>query len=224
MRRLPTLLAMTFIGITLTRVAVLASGPLGAGWLGWLFAVGLGAGVYLAAYWMKVSDAGTKAAASMTLAFFVLADLAFNNAEVYRHMAAQGTWEDWMLRVAGLVYASFPTLAAALLGWLQGRVDRLPPAPMRKGAIFPRIKLWIAAQIDAQIPQDAGSAPQGPQILDAAGTSALDAPQTERSLRVYECVCGRTFVKQTAYAAHKRHCAAGDLQPVDPTTETVEKE
>jgi hypothetical protein len=208
---------MTFIGITLTRVAVLASGPLGAGWLGWLFAVGLGAGVYLAAYWMKVADAGTRTAASVTLAFFVLADLAFNNAEVYRHMADAGTWGDWMLRVAGLVYASFPTLAAALLGWLQGRVDRLPPAPMRKGAIFPRIKLWIAAQIDSQIPQS-------PQILGAAGAPALDAPEAARSLRVYECACGRTFVKQTSFAAHKRHCAAGDSQAAEPATETKEKE
>jgi hypothetical protein len=205
MRRLPTILAGTFVAITLARVAALASSALGAGLLGWPFAIGLGAGVYLCAYWLKVADDRTRVAALVSLTFFALSDLVFNMGEVYRGMLANGTWSDWLLRVAGIVYAAFPTLAVGLLGWLQGRVDRLPPAPMRKSALLPRIKLWFAAQLDASIPQAADSAPQ----------AELAAPEDARRLRVYECACGRRFVGQQAYAAHKRHCTAQAAEPAD---------
>ena len=202
MRRLPTILAGTFVAITLARVAMLANGALGAGGLGWPFAIGLGAGVYLCAYWLKVADDRMRIAALVSLVFFALSDLVFNTSEVYRGMLANGTWSDGLLRVAGIVYAAFPTLAVGLLGWLQGRVDRLPVAPMRKSAILPRIRLWFAAQLDASIPQAADAEPpHAPQ-------PALAAPEDPRRLRVYECACGRSFASQQAYAAHRRHCTA----------------
>lgn len=205
MRRMPTLLALSFVGITLARVAALAGGTLGAGLLGWPFAVGLGLGVYLCSYWLKVSDGKTRAAAMVSLVFFAISDLIFNLSEVYRGMLANGTWNDALLRLAGIVYAAFPTLAVGLLGWLQGNVDRLPPAPMRKGAILPRIKLWFAAQIDSATPQ---AAAQDSQMIGAAAQPALAAPEAARSLRIYECACGRTFASQPSYAAHRRHCTA----------------
>ena len=222
MRRLPTILAMTFVVITLARVADLAGGALGAGWMGWPFAIGLGAGVYLCSYWLKVADDRTRVAALVSLVFFALADLVFNTSEVYRGMLANNTWGDGLLRLAGIVYAAFPTVAVGLLGWLQGRVDRLPPSPMRKSAILPRIKLWFAAQIDATIPQAAEPAPQlAPQnllVIEAAAQGALAAPDAARRLRVYDCACGRTFASQPAYAAHRRHCAA---QVADPASLAV---
>jgi hypothetical protein len=217
MRRLPTILAGTFIAITLARVAALAQGPLGAGFLGWLFAVGLGAGVYTASYWLKVSDVNTQRAALAALGFFVIADLVFNGAEVYRHMLASGAWADWMLRGAGAIYAVFPTLAAGLMGWLQGRVDRLPPAPMRKGAILPRIKLWFAAQLDLATPQ---AAVQDSQVIEAAAQPAIAAPEAARRLRVYTCACDAEFASQQSYAAHRRHCAA---QAADVAAQGAEK-
>jgi len=212
MRRLPTILAGTFVAITLARVAALANGALGAGGLGWPFAIGLGAGVYLCSYWLKVADDKTRVAALVSLVFFALSDLVFNTSEVYRSMLANGTWGDWLLRVAGIVYAAFPTLAVGLLGWLQGRVDRLPPVPMRKTALLPRIKLWFAAQIDASIPQAADAEPQ------RAPQPALAAPEDARRLRVYECACGRSFPSQQAYAAHRRHCTARAAEPADSAT------
>lgn len=170
MRRLPTILAGTFVAITLARVAALANGALGAGWLGWPFAIGLGAGVYLCSYWLKVADDKTRVAALVSLVFFALSDLVFNTSEVYRGMLADGTWGDWLLRLAGIVYAAFPTLAVGLLGWLQGRVDRLPPTPVRKGAILPRIRFWLAAQIDGNLPECAvSSAAQQIIIPESAG-------------------------------------------------------
>jgi len=160
MRRMPTWLALSFVGITLARVAALAGGALGAGVLGWPFAVGLGLGVYMCSYWLKVADSHTRVAAGVSLGFFALADLIFNMSEVYRGMLATGAWADRMLQVAGIVYAAFPTIAVGLLGWLQGRVDKLPPAPVRKGAILPRIRLWIAAQIDGNMPESSGNMPE----------------------------------------------------------------
>jgi hypothetical protein len=217
---------MTFVVITLARVATLASGALGAGLLGWPFAIGLGVGVYLCSYWLKVADNKTRTAALFSLVFFALADLVFNTSEVYRGMLANNTWGDGLLRLAGIVYAAFPTLAVGLLGWLQGRVDRLPPATMRKSALLPRIKLWFAAQIDANIPQAADAelqrAPQAaphavqrPQVIEAAAQGALSAPEAARRLRIYECACGRTFASQPAYAAHRRHCAAQAAEPAN---------
>ena len=219
MRRLPTILAGTFVAITLARVAALANGTLGAGGLGWPFAIGLGTGVYLCAYWLKVADDRMRIAALVSLVFFALSDLVFNTSEVYRGMLTNGTWGDGLLRLAGIVYAAFPTLAVGLLGWLQGRVDRLPPAPMRKTALLPRVKLWFAAQLDAAIPEAADAE------LQRAPQPELAAPEAARRLRVYECACGRSFAGQHAYAAHCRHCAVhvvdsavAEDEPATPST------
>lgn len=129
MRKIPQLLALLFLVITLSRVASLAAYGLGAGPLGWAFSIGLGAGVFTSAYWTRTDQVRRKALGA--LIFFVLTDLTFNAAEVYRHMLAAGTWRDPVLRVAAVVYAGFPTVAASLLGWLQGAIDRLPPLPAR---------------------------------------------------------------------------------------------
>ena len=203
MRKLPQVLAVLFLAITLSRVASLAGNGLGAGLLGWFFSAGLGAGVFISAYWLRVEALRRKALTA--LAFFLLCDLVFNAAEVYRHMLASGAWSDGILRVAGIIYACFPTLAAALLGWLQGGIDRLPPTPARRTALIPRIRVAAAAWFDTTFPQAA------PQPAAEAQADAQAAPQTApRALlatRSYEC-CGRSFPSQQSFAAHRRHCAA----------------
>jgi len=117
---MPFVLAGVFIAITLTRVASLTAGIMGAGWLGWLFAAGLGFGVLLYAYWLRSKTLGGRA--KVGLLFLVLVDGGFNLAEVYRHMIAQGTWNDGLLKAAGITYGIFPTLACLLLGWLAGGI------------------------------------------------------------------------------------------------------
>ena len=167
MRRMPFVLAGVFIAITLTRVASLTAGIMGAGWLGWLFAAGLGFGVLLYAYWLRSKTLGGRA--KVGLLFLVLVDGGFNLAEVYRHMIAQGTWNDGLLKAAGITYGIFPTLACLLLGWLAGGIALLPPVPMAKTAVIPRVKLWIAAQFDNALPSptDSGKPEPAPQLTEA---------------------------------------------------------
>jgi len=205
MKHLPFLLAGVFIAITLTRVASLAANTLGAGWLGWAFAVGLGVGVLVFAYWLKSNGVGIRSAALTSLVIFIVADGLFNSAEVYRHMVAAGTWGDPLLRLAGVVYALFPTLAVGLLGWLIGRIDRLPPAPMRKTAILPRIRLWLAAQVDAALPPAEVGATQ--EIAGAA-QPPVSLAQPAQPAKQYVCACGRVAQTPQEFAGHVRHCAA----------------
>jgi hypothetical protein len=120
-RRLPLALSAMFLAITLARVANLAAGPLHAGVLGWLYAVGLGLAVYTAAFWTRTAT--TRRSAAITLAFFVLVDCYMNLVDVLRVADMSTTW----LLIAAWAYGLFPTLAVGLLGLLQAQISRLPP-------------------------------------------------------------------------------------------------
>ncbi|MBM3135822.1 MAG: hypothetical protein FJZ89_11200 [Chloroflexi bacterium] len=163
---MPFVLASVFIAITLARVASLTADIMGAGYLGWFFAAGLGFGVLLYAYWLR--SKALYGRARIGLLFLVLVDGGFNLAEVYRHMIAQGTWNDGLLKAAGITYGVFPTLACLLLGWLAGGIALLPPSPMAKTAVIPRVKLWIAAQFDNALPApvDNGKTEATPQLTE----------------------------------------------------------
>ena len=202
MRRMPFVLAGVFIAITLTRVASLTAGIMGAGWLGWLFAAGLGFGVLLYAYWLRSKTLGGRA--KVGLLFLVLVDGGFNLAEVYRHMIAQGTWNDGLLKAAGITYGIFPTLACLLLGWLAGGIALLPPVPMRRTAVLPRIRLWIAAQLDSALPQADADAMQGQGHLPQSDAIPVQLPQPAKQ---YVCPCGDVEHSPQAFAGHARGCA-----------------
>lgn len=189
MKHIPNILALLFLSITLTRVAELA-GLLGAGLLGWLFAAGLGLGVYGAAYWQRSTDTALRRAAGVTLVFFTLADGLFNSADVWRTLTTIGVVSvapfvvtDPVLALAGLLYAVFPTTAAALLGWMQGHVDR-QPAPVARASLGGVIRAgWrvVIARIDAAgAPRrdiDATDAPKPAELAAGDATPATpDAP------------------------------------------------
>lgn len=129
MRRLPTILAGLFIVITLSRVAWFAADALKAGPMGYVFSAGLGVAVYASSYWTRTQT--TRKAAVISLVLFVMADGYFNLTEVVRAIDWDGA--DKMVRTAAVVYGVFPTCAAALLGWLQSSVNRLPPAQHKPG-------------------------------------------------------------------------------------------
>jgi hypothetical protein len=127
MKNAPTLLSLLFLAILVQRVASLVSDPLGAGLLmGWTFALAISACVFLSAYWLKSKDKGVKLAATISLVLFALADFILNGIEVYRHLDATGAWDKPALQWAGVVYAAMPTVASMALGFLQGRIGRLP--------------------------------------------------------------------------------------------------
>jgi hypothetical protein len=200
MRKLPTILAGLFIAITLARVASFSAEAMQAGVLGWIFSIGLGLSVYASAYWTRVSASSrdgsedkrsraTRIAAWASLILFATADGFFNLAEVLR------TVTDSNLRNAAYLYGMFPTLAAALLGALQGYVDRLPVAPQRNN-IPAALRAYAVGKL--KIPVDA------PQLTEVANAQPqLPAKHTEQ--QPYKCVdCERTFAKQNSLAAHMR--------------------
>ena len=181
MRHLPYTLALLFIGITLTRVADLAANELGAGILGWAFALGLGAGVYGSSYWTKAADDRLRRAAGWTLGFFVVCDLVFNGAEVYQHMRRTGALADVVLMLAGVFYAVFPTVAAGLLGWLQGHVDR-QPKPIQRTPFWRRIRLALYAGLDRALPQADAESFRDDQKLSAGSGKFLDGDADHKKL------------------------------------------
>lgn len=127
-RRLPLALSAIFLAITLARVANLAAGPLHAGVLGWLYAVGLGVAVYTAAFWTRTAT--TRRSALLALSFFVLVDCYMNLVDVLRVADMSTTW----LLIAAWAYGLFPTLAVGLLGLLQAQISRLPPVHSKSQA------------------------------------------------------------------------------------------
>lgn len=153
MRKSPTILAMVFILITLVRVAEFSDTRMKAGWLGWLFSIALGAGVYFFAWFTRdhISKAeGTDRRSLIVqrwawgaLAFFVVVDGIFNGAEVWLSVQPAGA----LMVITTLIYGVFPTLAAAALGALQGHVDKLPSPPPSKYAIIPAIRKMIASRV-----------------------------------------------------------------------------
>lgn len=137
MKKLPLILAGGFLFITLARVAAFSANSMQAGFLGWIFATGLGLAVFVSAYFTRVSvtdKSGAEARrsryariiATVNLVLFVVVDGFFNLAEVLLNVT------DPNLQVAAWTYGIFPTVAAALLGALQGAVDRLPTPPRRE--------------------------------------------------------------------------------------------
>lgn len=144
MRRIPFALAGLFVALTLTRVAWFASDALHAGPLGYLFSVGMGAAVYASSYWTRTQT--TRRAALVSLALFVASDGYFNLTEVVRSIEWYSVGP--MVQIAAVVYGLFPTCAAALLGWLQSSINRLPPVAHKQGQIGQMRTILVQRVID----------------------------------------------------------------------------
>ena len=158
MRHAPIVLAGLFVAITIPRVASLSANTLGGGLLGWLFSIGLALGVFVSAYWLRWDYSDPQyarlkrdvyRASLVSLTFFVVVDTACNWAEVYLYMARAGLLADPITKTVGGIYAIFPTLAVALLGYLAGKVSKAPLA--RKG-LMQRIEIAIATLLDTKLP------------------------------------------------------------------------
>lgn len=136
MRNNPSRLAFFFIVITVTRVALFAVSGLQVGWMGYAFAVGLAAGVYLFAYFLRFEE--SRVPAAIGLVFFLVADMWFNEFENVRTLSTMSLISSdanflgidpqslrYGMQVSALVFGAFPTVAAALLGWLQAGAERV---------------------------------------------------------------------------------------------------
>lgn len=215
MRKAPTILAVVFIVITLARVAEFSANRMQAGLLGWLFSMGLGAGVYLSAYFTRehVASRETEKGEKIdrrsktvqdwawgALLFFVVIDGLFNIAEVWSAVDPQ----DILMKVATGAYGAFPTLAAALLGALQGHVDRLPKPPAQANAnIALSLRKTIVSRLEAYAggSQDRVSVSQDNQpVLELAPIEK----QVAQALAFHCPSCARSYASQQALAAHMR--------------------
>lgn len=162
MRQNPQRLALFFIAITIARVAFFVALGLQVGWMGYAFAVGLAAGVYVSAYFLRFKE--TKWAALTSLTVFMLTDLWFNEFENIRtvstaqlinddanFMSIDATTIRYSMQFSALVFGAFPTLAAALLGWLQSGVERVQVLKTRSW--FGKFGVGIMAKFESYFPE-----------------------------------------------------------------------
>lgn len=164
MKRLPLLLGLIFISVTVHRVALFSGG----GFNGWAVALALAIGVFLSAYFTEMKT--TSKPALVALVAFVLVDGLFNVSEVLKWSVEQGRWDFalkfsdqtsvYIYRFADPLYGIFPTLAAAMLGWLSKAAEKLivNRKVNWKDRLLNGITDWLlggaqpAAQNDAQNP------------------------------------------------------------------------
>jgi hypothetical protein len=162
MRQAPYRLALFAVSLTIIRVAVYVVFGLQVGWLGYLFAAFVGGGVYVCAYFARHKD--SRWAALFGLAFFMAVDMIFNVGEVVRTLSAQQLiapasnfldMDAVVLRHAmqwsALVFAVFPTIAAALLGWLQAGAEKVQS--LRGRSWFGKVGIAIAAKVERAFPE-----------------------------------------------------------------------
>jgi hypothetical protein len=165
MKRLPLILGLIFISVTVHRVALFSGG----GFNGWIVALGLAIGVFLSAYFSELKT--TSKPALVALVAFVLVDSLFNVSEVLKWSVEQGRWDFtlkfseqtsiYIYRISDPIFGIFPTLAAALLGWLSKSTERL--IVNRKGNWKDRLLngfiTWIFGNDSETVPAISGKIP-----------------------------------------------------------------
>lgn len=178
LRNAPTIAVFVALVIQVTRVSDFGV-RINAGWLAYVYAIFLGATIFVLAYWdgrlkydataapeetaryaqqkrMERLHIRARNAARLWLTLFLFIDGSLNFAET---MAALPTtisiWE-----VAGaMVYGVFPTLAAFGLGSLQALLDKIPQG-VSKPSWFGKLADKLLAMLDASLGEVAQVAPQ----------------------------------------------------------------
>lgn len=210
MRKLPTVLAFVFIVITLWRVGQFADARMVGGWPGWVFSIGIGAGVFIAAYFTRDSitikdngkedrrSANVKSWAWGLLIFCVVGDGLFNLSEVWYTVNPKWDAGNWLIILATFVFGLFPTFAAAGFGALQGHVDRLPtpPANERTSILLALRKRAVRFLLPPVEPT------KSQQIEQPAPVAVVPPPVVEQS-HLFNCLCGYGTNDPKAWAGHK---------------------
>ena len=201
MKRFPLLLGMLFITVTIRRVAHFAGGDA----LAWTFSIALAMSVYISAY--LTGWATTRRIAWVSLIFFASVDGFFNLAETLNWSVATGRWSTsvilwgqqqlFIYRFADVLYGAFPTLAAAMLGWLAMYSEKL--IARSGGGLLKRalhsLESWLLADSSDGVTEDsaAKSEPEpaiAPLHCDICGATAGKS--------------GKPFLTPSAIAGHKR--------------------
>jgi hypothetical protein len=170
MKRLPLILGLIFISVTVHRVALFSGG----GFNGWAVALALAIGVFLSAYFTEMKT--TSKPALVALVAFVLVDGLFNVSEVLKWSVEQGRWDFalkfseqssiYIYRFADPLYGIFPTLAAAMLGWLSKAAEKLIVNRKAnwKDRLLNGVTDWLLGDAQPTAQNDAKPAPAPAQI------------------------------------------------------------
>jgi hypothetical protein len=152
--------------------------------MGYAFAVGLAAGVYVSAYFLRFKEA--RWAAFSTLAIFMLADLWFNEFENIRTVSTAQLISDdanfmnidaqtirYGMQFSALVFGAFPTIAAALLGWLQSGAERVQV--LRTRSLFGKFGIGIMAKFERAFPEIEDKGKRSPLLSENSTGKMLTA-------------------------------------------------
>lgn len=200
MRRAAERLALFFLAIQISRVAdfVYALAPARSTWYlvgSYLFAAGIAYGVYLSFFYVRQPKVRWSSWAGVIV--FGGLDLFFNEFEIIRTVSAKqliapqssfawisGEFLQNAIQVAALVYGAAPTLASAVLGWMQGGINKVTDQEfgtitigMRLqrsfASMFNSISLRAAAAVEVTASRVGGSAevrPSGMPVVDGVVT------------------------------------------------------
>lgn len=151
MKKAPAILAVGFVLITFFRVQQFLRDGMHLGTLGISFAIALTCAVYSAAYFTQFKE--TKFWAIVALVMFGALDLWFNELEMIRSLspetlvvagssflAMNSEQITKAMHVSALIYGVAPTLCSALLGFLQGDVEKVQS--LNKRGVFGQV--WYA--------------------------------------------------------------------------------
>jgi len=200
MKRLPILLAIGFITITVRRVAHFAGGD----GLAWMFATALAITVAVSAYLMGWKK--TRVPAFIAFVVFSALDGVFNMTETLTWSYNVGRWTTalpvfgqtiFVYQITDPIYGLFPTLAAGILGWLARYSEQLAldSARRRKAGFARRL-------LDAGISWLEG---EGSQHEPASSKSEMPALPAIEQIKCSSCKRG--FASVQALNAHMRFCA-----------------
>lgn len=178
LRNAPTIAVFVALIIQVTRVSDFGV-RINAGWLAYVYAIFLGATIFVLSYWdgrLKYDVTATpeeaaryaqqkrmerlhiraRNSARLWLTLFLFIDGGLNFAETMASVPASVTiWE----KAGAMVYGVFPTLAAFGLGSLQALLDKIPQG-VSKPSWFGKLADKLLAMLDASFGDVAQVAPQ----------------------------------------------------------------
>lgn len=185
MKKVPFLLGLLFITLTISRVAEFFGNDSRA----WLMALALAAAVYACAYLAGFKT--SQRSSLIALAIFVIIEGFFNTIETVMWSFETGRWNSqvsgfYIYRVADIIYGIFPTIAAGLLAWVAKNADRIPDSS-RKGNWKEKLASGISEWFAGRLPESSAQVPavpeETPRVTEALPEWLPIIPKTKEEFR-----------------------------------------
>jgi len=222
MRRLPTTIAAVFLFVQVYGLADYSTANMGGSALrGWLFALALEVGIFGAWYFTRQNvttenkkdgklsadqrkDIQARIGALVTALLLMVVSMGLNTAKSIIDIGPNPTPLVWW---SALAYGLTPTLFSAVLGFLQGSIDRLPMPPQKPAANPLQMRIYAAGSALLALVET--------RISEASAKPAAQdgKPVPNATAKKYKCKrCnasknaeGKPFETPQELAAHARH-------------------